>query len=275
MHKKTERELLGSVIGFLLAEKGEIPSPKLASWSMEELWRYWRGLTSQRPAAPIASSYLESEAQLLSAHAARCQQDKRACQPSGIPRLFLYEGDLCQLAVEAIVNPANSQLLGCQIPNHGCLDNQIHFYAGVELRQYCAASMQGKKEAVGQARVTPAFHLPADWIIHTVGPFVSEGRITPIRQYLLQSCYRSCLDLALAKGIETLAFPSISTGEFGYPKEQASQVAVETVLDWQLTHHFPIEVIFSTFLEEDRRYYEKLLAERSLDGRLAGTGGAL
>lgn len=180
----------------------------------------------------------------------------------GHEHLHLWQGDITTLAVDAIVNAANNQLLGCFQPLHSCIDNMIHTMAGVALRERCFAMMQaqGHAEATGQAKITPAYNLPCRYVLHTVGPIV-RGVLTEQAQEQLASCYRSCLDLAAAKGCQSLAFCCISTGVFGFPKKEAAHIAVTTVALW-LRQHEPIEVVFNVFTEEDRIIYERELVEK-------------
>lgn len=123
------------------------------------------------------------------------------------PDLFIWKGDITRLQVGAIVNAANSGMTGCYQPCHNCIDNCIHTYAGVELRNYCSEIMeaQGYEEPTGQAKLTPGFNLPCDYVIHTVGPIV-RGRLTVRHEELLRSCYRSCLVLAEKNDIKSIAF---------------------------------------------------------------------
>jgi O-acetyl-ADP-ribose deacetylase (regulator of RNase III) len=180
----------------------------------------------------------------------------------GHEHLHLWQGDITTLAIDAIVNAANDQLLGCFRPLHSCIDNMIHTMAGVALRERCFAMMQaqGHAEATGQAKITPAYNLPCRYVLHTVGPIV-RGVLTEQAQEQLASCYRSCLDLAAAKGCQSLAFCCISTGVFGFPKKEAAHIAVTTVSQW-LRQHEPIEVVFNVFIEEDRIIYERELVEK-------------
>lgn len=144
--------------------------------------------------------------------------------------IYIWRGDITRIKADAIVNAANSQMLGCFIPNHKCIDNAIHTFAGVQLRIYCNEMMknQGHEEETGKAKITPGFNLPARNIIHTVGPIV-YGELTKRECELLKSCYKSCLELAVGKGLKSIAFCCISTGEFRFPNEKAAEIAVETV----------------------------------------------
>lgn len=174
--------------------------------------------------------------------------------------LYLWQGDITTLRCDAIVNAANSQMLGCFCPNHGCIDNAIHTFAGVQLRLACAELMeqQGHEEQTGQAKITPAFNLPCNYVIHTVGPIV-RGRLTKKDKELLSSCYRSCLELADQNDLKNIAFCCISTGEFHFPNDKAAQIAIQTVKNYKAQTHSEIEVIFNVFKKTDYNIYRELL----------------
>lgn len=176
------------------------------------------------------------------------------------PGLYLWQGDITTLKCDAIVNAANSGMTGCYIPNHRCIDNAIHTYAGVELRLACAELMeqQGYPEPTGQAKITPAFNLPCRYVLHTVGPIIS-GRVTAEDKELLASCYRSCLALAAENKLESVAFCCISTGEFHFPNELAAEIAVRTVKEFLEKQTGVKKVIFNVFKDLDKAIYEKLL----------------
>ena len=176
------------------------------------------------------------------------------------PGLYLWQGDITTLKCDAIANAANSGMTGCYIPNHRCIDNAIHTFAGVELRLACAELMeqQGYPEPIGRAKITPAFNLPCKYVLHTVGPII-DGCVTKADKELLASCYRSCLELAAENGLESVAFCCISTGEFHFPNEQAAQIAVETVKEFLKTQTSVKKVIFNVFKDLDKAIYEKLL----------------
>lgn len=177
------------------------------------------------------------------------------------PDLYLWQGDITTLRCDAIVNAANSRLLGCFCPNHGCIDNAIHTFAGIELRLACAKLMerQGHDEPTGLAKITPAYNLPCRYILHTVGPIV-DGKPTKEDCRLLARCYRSCLTLADAHGLGSIAFCCISTGEFHFPSDKAAEIAVSTVQDYKTETKSKIEVIFNVFKDADYAIYRKLLA---------------
>ena len=176
------------------------------------------------------------------------------------PGLYLWQGDITTLKCDAIVNAANSGMTGCYIPNHRCIDNAIHTFAGVELRLACAELMeqQGYPEPTGQAKITPAFNLPCRYVLHTVGPIIS-GRVTKADKELLASCYRSCLELAAEDGLESVAFCCISTGEFHFPNKLAAEIAVRTVKDFLKKQTSVKKVMFNVFKDLDKALYEKLL----------------
>ena len=176
------------------------------------------------------------------------------------PDIYLWQGDITTLKCDAIVNAANSALLGCFCPNHGCIDNAIHTYAGVQLRLACAELMakQGHDEPTGQAKITPAFNLPCRYVLHTVGPIVG-GRLTERDCELLRSCYRSCLALADEKQLESIAFCCISTGEFRFPNERAAEIAIQAVKDYKKETKSGIKVIFDVWKNKDYEIYTRLL----------------
>ena len=174
--------------------------------------------------------------------------------------LYIWRGDITTLRCDAIVNAANSGMTGCYVPNHRCIDNCIHSYAGVELREYCAELMrrQGHEEPTGAAKITPAYNLPCRYVLHTVGPIIS-GRVTKQDEELLASCYRSCLELAAENGLGSVAFCCISTGEFHFPNERAAEIAVKTVEEFMQKESSVRKVIFNVFKDRDEEIYRKLL----------------
>ena len=174
--------------------------------------------------------------------------------------IYLWRGDITALQCDAIVNAANSQMLGCFVPCHGCIDNAIHTYAGVQLRLECSERMkqQGHEEETGRAKITKAYNLPCRYVLHTVGPII-HGGLTQKDKELLASCYQSCLKLAERNGLKSIAFCCISTGEFHFPNDKAAQIAVETVNRYKEQAHSKIEVIFNVFKELDYNIYRELL----------------
>ena len=219
-----------------------------------------RGLMNIRAPRRMDAEVLKTQDEYLQAEtAAKGITDLDDLTPVQ-PGLYFWQGDITTLRCDAIVNAANSGMTGCYIPNHRCIDNAIHTFAGVELRLACAELMeqQGHPEPTGQAKITPAFNLPCRYVLHTVGPIIS-GRVTKEDKELLASCYRSCLTLAAENSLESVAFCCISTGEFHFPNEQAAQIAVETVNQFMNRKTSVKKVIFNVFKDLDKAIYKKLL----------------
>lgn len=219
-----------------------------------------RGLMNVRRPVRIGADFLQvQDAYLQDETAAKGITDIADLTPIQ-PGLYLWQGDITTLKCDAIVNAANSGMTGCYIPNHRCIDNAIHTFAGVELRLTCEQLMeqQGYPEPTGQAKITPAFNLPCRYVLHTVGPIIS-GIVTKEDKELLASCYRSCLELAAENGLESVAFCCISTGEFHFPNEQAAEIAVRTVKEFLKKQTSVKKVIFNVFKDLDKAIYEKLL----------------
>ena len=181
--------------------------------------------------------------------------------------MSIWQGDITRLAVDAIVNAANSQMLGCFVPMHTCIDNCIHTFAGVQLRAECARQMEQLKSRYGRdyeqptalPMLTDAYNLPARKVIHIVGPIV-QGRLTASLENDLAACYRNTLDMCLENGLKSVAFCCISTGVFHFPNKRAAEIAVQTVTGWLSEHPGGMErVIFNVFKDEDKAYYEQLL----------------
>ena len=231
-----------------------------------------RGLMNVRRPASIGREFLQvQDAYLQDETAAKGITDIADLTPIQ-PGLYLWQGDITTLKCDAIVNAANSGMTGCYIPNHRCIDNAIHTYAGVELRLACAELMeqQGYPEPTGQAKITPAFNLPCRYVLHTVGPIIS-GIVTKEDKELLASCYRSCLELAAENGLESVAFCCISTGEFHFPNDLAAEIAVRTVKEFLKKQTSVKKVIFNVFKDLDKAIYEKLLrADGTAESSFAG-----
>ena len=221
-----------------------------------------RGLLNVRPPKAVSPEFLTVQDAYL----------RQALAEDGITRaedltpvdgdLYLWQGDMTRLACGAIVNAANSGMTGCYVPNHACIDNCIHTFAGVQLRLDCAELMarQGHEEPAGQAKITRAYNLPCDYVLHTVGPIVT-GRVTPEDERLLASCYRACLELAEAHGVKSVAFCCLSTGVFHFPNDRAAQIAVRTVRQYKAETDSEMKVIFNVFKDLDRELYAQLLGD--------------
>lgn len=261
MTEERKRELLLSLIPKLCAERG-MRMESGADSSADELFSTFRALVNTRPAIPASKAFLAGQDELLQGIIAeKGVTEIGDIAPSAIDlRLRLWRGDITALAADAIVNAANSKMLGCWVPGHHCIDNAIHTFAGVQLRLACAHIMdeQGHEEPTGTAKITPAYNLPAKHVIHTVGP-IAAGRPSAGHRMQLASCYRSCLDLAARSGLRSIAFCCISTGVFGFPQKEAARIAIETVRDWLDGHGADMTVIFNVFLESDEEIYRALL----------------
>ena len=256
MAQSQRREYL---IGYLLQERPEyagLPIPM----GEEEQRRLLRSLMNLRPPAPISGEFLRVQDAYFQERLKERGVTKLEALTPVQPGLYLWQGDITTLEVDAIVNAANSGMTGCYVPCHGCIDNAIHTYAGMQLRLECAEIIrkQGHEEETGHAKITGGYNLPCRYVLHTVGPIVS-GTLTKEHEQQLASCYRSCLDLAAENNCESLAFCCISTGEFHFPNEKAAEIAVETVKQWQARHPQQLEVIFNVFKDSDREIYEQLL----------------
>ena len=228
----------------------------------EEQKRLLRSLMNVREAAPVSADFLAVQDEYLRAAIAEKGVTDLADLTPVRGELYLWQGDITTLRCDAIVNAANAGMTGCYRPCHNCIDNCIHTYAGVQLRSDCAALMarQGHPEPTGQAKITPAYNLPCRYVIHTVGPIV-EGRLTRHHCDLLAASYRACLAAAAEKGCQSIAFCCISTGVFGFPKQEAAEIAVATVESWKRETGSPMQVIFNVFGNEDLSIYQSILSK--------------
>lgn len=249
-------EKLNYLISYLLSERNDMDI-SIPTDSKEQFDLY-RSLVNIRPAKKISAEYLKAEDGFLQKLTVQKGITDIADLQPVEKNIYLWKGDITTLKCGAIVNAANSGMTGCYHPCHNCIDNCIHTFAGVRLRLKCAEIMKarGHEEPTGTAKMTPAYDLPCDYVIHTVGPIV-QGRLTEKHCELLKSCYQSCLELAVLNGIKSIAFCCISTGVFGFPQDKAAEIAVQTVREFLLTHD--IEVIFNVFTEKDYKIYSRLL----------------
>lgn len=222
--------------------------------------RLLRSLMNVRPPMPLTEEFLTVQDALLTAEAGEkgiVAIDSLA--PTKDPRLLLWRGDITRLAADAIVNAANSALLGCFIPCHDCIDNAIHSAAGLQLRDECSRIVCGHEEPTGGAKITLGYNLPARYVLHTVGPIV-QGKVTARNRQELASCYRSCLNLAAEHELESVAFCCISTGVFHFPNGLAAEIAVSTAKEFLLQSGSAIKVIFNVFKGIDYDIYRKILS---------------
>lgn len=221
-----------------------------------------RALMNVRPPMPIGQDFLTAQDEYLSTE----RDIEGVVDVHSLPslrcdeRLVLWQGDITTLNADAIVNAANSGMRGCFRALHSCIDNIVHSKSGIQLRLYCDEIMnqQGYEEPTGQAKITPAFNLPSRYVLHTVGPII-EGCVAQRDRELLASCYRSCLELAAANGLKSIAFCCISTGVFHFPNQEAAEIAVKTVTDFLQVPSSIQRVIFNVFKDADKQIYRGLL----------------
>lgn len=264
-------EKIEFLIDELIKERDEFKEIKIPK-NYEDKRKILRSLMNVREPGEISKEFLKVQDEFLKEE----RNEKGVVKLSELPtinemflgsknrykdRIILWKGDITRLEVDAIVNAANNQMLGCFIPCHRCIDNTIHSSAGIQLREECYKFMkrQGYLEKTGEAKITEGYNLPSKYILHTVGPIVT-GDLTDKLCRDLQSCYQSCLELAEKNKLESIAFCCISTGEFNFPNKKAAEIAVETVYRYLDNSNSNIKrVIFNVFKEEDFRIYKDLL----------------
>ena len=264
METKERLDNLDFIIGYMLKERGEeIALPA----SLREKQRLMQALMNVRQPGGVTEDFLKAQ----DAELQQQREDKGIVTLEDVARegvagkagegvqLYVWQGDITRLQVDAIVNAANAQLLGCFAPLHACIDNAIHSAAGIQLREECHALMQaqGHEEPTGKAKITGGYNLPSKHVLHTVGPIISIGLPTGRQELQLASCYRSCLEEAERHALESIAFCCISTGVFRFPNERAAEIAVETV------RRFPCQsvktVVFNVFKDKDLELYRRLV----------------
>ena len=268
MSKKiTQEQRLDYLVEEFKADSGEYKDLKIPA-DQEGKRRILRSLMNIRMPKRLPDEVLEVQDEYLSGRA----EEKGIMQLSDIPvmrdGLSIWQGDITRLAVDAIVNAANSQMLGCFVPMHTCIDNCIHTFAGVQLRAECNRQMNqlriryGKdyEQPTAAPMLTDAYNLPAKKVIHIVGPIVQHN-LTQELEKDLADCYRNTLDMCMENGLKNVAFCCISTGVFHFPNKRAAEIAVRTVTTWLSEHDGQMErVIFNVFKDEDRKYYEELIS---------------
>ena len=267
----TQTERRRFLIEYLLAENPKYKDVQIPESEKEQRYLL-RSLLNVRHAVPASEDFLHVEDEYWQEEIKLHGITDIADLVPACDNLYLWRGDITTLKVDAIVNAANSGLTGCWQPCHLCIDNCIHTFAGVRLRAVCDAIMkkQGHAEPTGKAKITPAFNLPSKFVLHTVGPIVHD-KLTQSHCDLLASCYKSCLDLARDNGVLSIAFCCISTGVFGFPQEEAAQIAVATVKEWKAKNEKVtastnkrensdgIKVVFNVFSEKDEAIYRRIL----------------
>ncbi len=266
-----KEEKLNYLIDVLINESDEYKNVEIPT-NFQDKVSLLRSLMNIRMPRKVSYEFLEVQNQFLKEQAKEkgivklediktLKEDNPNSNLSFADKISLWQGDITRLQVDAIVNAGNSKLLGCFVPCHGCIDNIIHFCAGVELREECNEIMkkQGHDEETGKAKITDAYNLPSKKVIHTVGPIV-YGDLTKELEEDLMNCYKSCLEIALENNIHSIAFCCISTGEFRFPNERAAQIAIETVINFINENDYEFDrIIFNVFKNIDKEIYETLL----------------
>ncbi len=255
----TQKERLLYLLQYLTGEDRELQSIEIPAEDAARK-RLLRSLMNVRPPKPAAKDFLNVQDEYLREE--RAEKDIISLEDISFVKsgIYLWQGDITRLSVDAVVNAANSAMLGCFVPCHGCIDNAIHSAAGIQLRLECSRIMerQKMKEPVGKAKITGAYNLPCRYVLHTVGPTV-HGEVTRRDCDLLSDCYRSCLELAAEYQLKSIAFCCISTGEFHFPNEAAAEIAIQTVKDYQQENPGDMEVVFNVFKDCDYEIYRQLL----------------
>ena len=264
------------LIRYLIAEEPQYSEIQIPS-DLQGKRDLFRALRNVRPPRPVSGEFLrlqdeELQEQLQEKGIVELDDCRdvihRVHQPVhrvriGNTELLFWQGDITRLRVDAIVNAANAQMLGCFHPLHGCIDNAIHSAAGVQLREECHQLMQqqGHLEPTGTAKITKAYNLPCKYVIHTVGPIIPDGIPTESQKEQLASSYRNIMACADENGLESIAFCCISTGEFRFPNQLAAEIAVQTVKDYLNAHPdcSVKQVVFNVFKDVDRDIYQRML----------------
>lgn len=255
----TQEERISYLIRYFINENSELESIDIPAEDAERK-RLLRSLMNIRPPKTVSKEFLTvQDAYLQDELKGKGIVSLSELSPEQ-PGIYLWQGDITRLSADAIVNAANSAMLGCFVPCHGCIDNAIHSAAGVQLRLECSRIMekQQTKEPAGRAKITKAYNLPCRYVLHTVGPII-YGEVTQRDCALLSDCYRSCLELAAAYRLKSIAFCCISTGEFHFPNKRAAEIAIQTVKDYKKQNQNCPEVIFNVFKDYDYEIYKQLL----------------
>ena len=263
---KIQEERLNYLLEQFRADSDEYKDIEIPN-NMKEKQRILRSLMNIRMPKKMPDEVIKVQDEYLSF----CVKEKGIVELSNIPtlkdNLSIWQGDITRLKVDAIVNAANSMMLGCFLPMHACIDNQIHTFAGIKLREECYSQMEKLKIKYGRnyehptaiPMLTDAYHLPAKKVIHIVGPIVAD-KLTPELEKKLEECYINTLDICLKNNLQSVAFCCVSTGVFNFPNKRAAEIATQTVAKWSFVNPHSMErIIFNVFKDEDRMYYEELL----------------
>lgn len=258
-----QKERLIYLISYLMEENAQgqgIEVKPLLPLDEKQLTTMFRGLINTRLPYPVSDEFLEVQDDFLqewhSERGGNTLEDTLKVEP----QIYLWQGDITSLEVDAIVNAANSEFLGCFIPNHRCIDNEIQTKGGYQIRLDVAAvrQEQGRKEPIGRAKITSGHNLPAKYIIHTVAP-ITMGKVSAVKSHMLAECYQSILKLADDQQLETLALCCIGTGQFGFPQKEAADIAVQTVKDYLQESQSELKIIFNVFEDKDLEIYKEKL----------------
>ena len=257
MNQDDRRDFL---IRYLLSENPEYRGIAVPE-DPAKAWRLLRSLMNLRPPMEAGEDFLSVQDEFLREEIRRKGITDIVSLDMADDGICLWKGDITTLRCDAVVNAANSGMTGCYLPCHGCIDNAIHTYAGVQLRRECAKVMrqQVHEAETGQAWITPGFSLPSRYVIHTVGPVVHGNKPSDEERRLLASCYESCLAIAEERKLESIAFCCISTGEFHFPNADAAAIAAETVREWKKRKEYEIKVVFDVYKDCDEKIYRELL----------------
>ncbi len=242
------------LLKYLVRERGLIVAYSADYARKRQLVRRYM---NERGAYPVPGEILSLQDGLLWTESVERGIVDAADIPEQRKGIALWEGDIIRLNADAIVNAANSSLLGCFSPGHNCIDNVIHSAAGMQLRADCARiiACMGEEERTGDAKITRAYNLPSRYVLHTVGPMIAHG-VKESDRLQLRSSYMSCLELAVEMGLKSVAFCCISTGVFGFPHGEAAEIAVGAVLNWKMQNpEREMKIIFNTFQKEDTAIY--------------------
>ena len=259
-------EKIDYLIDYLLKESGR----ENFDYSNRDKKSLYRALVNVRPANPISDEflkvedeYLQEELKMQKITDSKDIKTIKETYPNNnlinSDKICLWQGNITKLKIGAVVNAGNSQGLGCFLPNHNCIDNQINTFAGVRLRLACNEIMKDLDYNLetGKAIITSGFNLPAEYVIQTVGPIV-EDNVTKQKENELANCYINSLKLAIDKEIREIAFPCISTGVFRFPKNLASKIALKTVDEIISNNQDKFDrIVFNLWSDEDVMIYEQ------------------
>ncbi|MBR1653817.1 MAG: protein-ADP-ribose hydrolase [Clostridia bacterium] len=248
-------EKIDYLIEYLLKESGR----KNFDYNNRDKKSLYRALVNVRQANPISEEFLKAEDKYLQEELEK-QDITNVNDIKANNKIALWQGDITKLKIDAIVNAGNSQGLGCFLPNHNCIDNQINTFAGVRLRLACNEIMKDLNYNLetGKAIITKGYNLPCKYVIQTVGPIV-ENEVAEQKEKELKNCYINSLKLAVDNGIKTIAFPCISTGVFRFPKDRACKIAIESVKDFLKENDKIEKVVFNVYSDEDLEIYKNEL----------------